>query len=124
MTAPRRRAPETVDLPTIADTHRQHEADAHLRGRDEPGLPERALDGAEGPHGLDGAVEPTVDLDQVLGQLDPGGHGDGQDIGLDVPRKTVLDVQAHAAAVSPGVGPGWVGWLVESGRSPRVYRTG
>ncbi len=89
-----------VDALSVRDAHGQDEADAHLRGRDEPCLPERALDGAEGAHGLDGAAEPAVDLDEELGQLDPGRHGDGQDVGLHVPWAAFFHVQAHTDPVS------------------------
>ena len=54
-----------------------------------------ALIGAERAHRFDGATETSVDLRDVRGQLEVGGHGQDQDIALDVPGRAFLDVQAH-----------------------------
>jgi hypothetical protein len=115
---------EAVDATTVTDAHGQDVAHAHVHCRDEPSLPERALDGSQGAHRLERATQAPVELCQVLRQLDIGRHRDGQDIGFDIPRVAGLDVQAHAAIAL-------VSWLgdpvgvgrVRAGRWLRVYLT-
>ena len=70
-----------VELLTVGDADREHEARAHLVAGDEARLPEGALDGPERAHRLDRAAEPPVDLGHVVGRLAVvrDGHGEHVD---------------------------------------------